>query len=279
MIEKSGHGGIGPRFKEWHCAFAGQAEGPYGEDQLRKMVQSGKLTEQTLVWNPEPGNAERGWVMARDTELATLFTQGILQGIPLSSDFPGIPDLSPQISATGAHVQEAWRPPSPSFERDMPSRAHESYESAATLKSRFFALLIDSLLSLIMALVAMIVCVALFSLLPYLFSMLGKYYDTRFFIIVMYCVVPVAGILIASLINISMIYRSGQTLGKKITGLRIKNVSGRRRSFFRNTVLRSLFKVLLLLPPLVVLDLCFLLRKDGRTLHDLIGGTVVISAR
>jgi hypothetical protein len=94
LIDKSGgHGGTAPRFKEWHCAFAGQAEGPFGEDQLRKMAQSGKFTDQTLVWNSEPGNAEKGWVMARDTELAVLF----MESIPLSPAFPAIPELSPQI--------------------------------------------------------------------------------------------------------------------------------------------------------------------------------------
>ncbi|MDR1019224.1 MAG: RDD family protein [Synergistaceae bacterium] len=278
MIDKSGgYGSItAPSFKEWHCAFAGQAEGPYGEDQLRKMAQSGKLTDQTLVWNPEPGNAERGWVMARDTELAALF----IQNIPLSPAFPSIPELSPQVSATGAYAAEAWRAPSPGFERQTHARQHKSGESVATLKPRFFALLIDSLISSIMALAVMIVCVGLFSLLPYLFSMLGLYYEASFYTIVMYHAVPVAGIFVASLINIAFIYRRGQTWGKKIIGLRITSASGRKRSFLRNTVLRSLIKILLSVPPLVAIDLCFLLlRKDGRTLHDLIGGTVVINER
>jgi uncharacterized RDD family membrane protein YckC len=176
-------------------------------------------------------------------------------------------------------VAEAWRAPSPAFERQTPARAHESGERVATLKMRFFALLIDSLISSIMALVVMIICVALFALLPYLFSMLNLYYEAAFFNLIMLTSLPVAGIIVTSLINIAFIYKRGQTWGKKIIGLRITSASGRKRSLFRNVILRSLVKILLLVPPLVAIDLCFLLRKDGRTLHDIVGGTIVINER
>jgi uncharacterized RDD family membrane protein YckC len=239
------------------------------------MVQDGKLTQETLVWNSEPGNAEKGWVIARDTELAALF----IQNTPLSPAFPAIPELSPQVSATGSNVQATWRPPQAAFERQEPARARESGPGVATLKSRFFALLIDSLISLIMALAVMIICVLLFRLLPYLFSLLGLFYETAYYTIMMYYTVPVTGVLVTSLINTVLIYKRGQTFGKKITGLRITRAGGRKRSFIRNTVLRSLVKILLLMPPLVILDLCPLFWRDGQTLHDLIGGTVVISER
>jgi uncharacterized RDD family membrane protein YckC len=280
----------------------GQIEGPFGEDQLRKMIQSGKLTAQTLVWNSAPKNAERGWIKASDSDIAPLFSENI----PLSPAFPAWREPSLQVLAGsasgdgGAQTAEAWRAPMRASAR-APVRASVGEGRVATLATRFFAFLLDILISSIMTLLAMIIFVALFTLAPRLFSILGLYYDRIAYMIGVLTVLLPIGVLITSLINVLLLSRKGMTLGKKILGVRIESTRGKKLSFFRNIIVRSLVKTILLVaPPLaaiyliitrslvitilivplfVAIDLCSLLRKDGRTLHDLIGGTIVISER
>ena len=59
--------------KEWYCALNGIAEGPYSTDELKRMIEDGKLTLDTMLWNGTPGRAEKGWVKASSTELAPFF--------------------------------------------------------------------------------------------------------------------------------------------------------------------------------------------------------------
>lgn len=295
--------GAAPRIGEWHCAFMGQVEGPFGEDQLRKMIESGKLTDQTLVWNSSPENAARGWVKASDTEIASLFKKSIplsAEFLPLSPAFPAWNEPSSQVSAGGAQMADAWRAPAHADVR-TPHRASAGEVRVAALTTRFSAFLLDILISSIMTLLAMIICGALFALAPRLFSMLGLYYDRiAYFIGTLTILLPI-GVFITSIINVVLLSKKGQTLGKKILGLRVERVNGKRLSAFRNIIVRSLVKTILvtappvaaiglaimkpllitilIVPLLVAIDLCPLFRRDGRTLHDLIGGTIVTSER
>jgi uncharacterized RDD family membrane protein YckC len=303
IAEVSGIGGAGSRIKDWHCAFMGQVEGPYGEEQLRSMIQSGKLTAQTFVWNSSPGNAEKGWVQACDTELASLFMENISLSPPLAS----WKEPSLRLSASGAPYEETWSAPIPRAAKPMAAKAEDG-ERIATLKTRFLAFLADFLISSIMALLAMIICGAVFSLVPRVFALLGiyvKWTSSSMYLILTIIASPPIGILIASLINVSLIYRRGQTYGKKILGLRIVSTSGRKLSFFRNIIIRSLVKLAPVVPPLIAIDLhilsyrgntiiimmlvivpllaaidlCFLFREDRRALHDIIGGTIVVNSK
>jgi uncharacterized RDD family membrane protein YckC len=307
IAEVSGTSGAGSRIKEWHCAFMGQVEGPYGEEQLRSMIRSGRLTDQTFVWNSEPGNAEKGWVKACDTELASLF----MENISLSPVFPALTawkEPSLQLSASGAQYEEAWSAPVPRLVKPMTAKA-ESEERIATLKARFLAFVTDLLISSVMMLLAMIICGCLFSLAHRMLSMLDIYVDLIAYDIWTFIALPMIGILIVSLINIVIISRNSRTYGKKILGLRIVSASGRKLSLSRNIIIRSLVKlapiILLIIaiylhiffwppvnaisrslvrlpifvPLLIVIDLCFLLRKDRRTLHDIIGGTIVVNSK
>lgn len=71
---------------------------------------------------------------------------------------------------------------------------------------------------------------------------------------------------------------TGWTLGKWVTGLRIERRDGERAGFLR-TLLRHTVGYLL---SLLTLGLGFLLaafNREGRALHDLLAGTVVVRAR
>jgi hypothetical protein len=61
--------------KEWYYAIDGQSFGPFPEDELSGLIRDGVVTPFTLVWSSEPGDQERGWMRASDTELNILFPQ------------------------------------------------------------------------------------------------------------------------------------------------------------------------------------------------------------
>ncbi len=55
----------------WHIAENGQTKGPFSKAALGRMVQTGELSRETLVWTP----GQDGWKAAEDViELARLFT-------------------------------------------------------------------------------------------------------------------------------------------------------------------------------------------------------------
>jgi hypothetical protein len=73
--------------KEWHYVLHGQIYGPLPEEGLREAISRGDITPETLVWNGDPGNAERGWVRADDTEVAALLNKPITPLPPAPDQF------------------------------------------------------------------------------------------------------------------------------------------------------------------------------------------------
>ena len=60
---------------EWYYANNSQSCGPFSEEDFKKLIKGGMVNHDTYVWNSEPGNAERGWERAADTELNTFFNR------------------------------------------------------------------------------------------------------------------------------------------------------------------------------------------------------------
>ncbi len=91
----------------------------------------------------------------------------------------------------------------------------------------------------------------------------------------------VIGVLLAltlSVIQIVLLAEQGQTLGKKLTGVRIvKMNTGQNGGFVTNFVLRVL--PLALVPPVALVDPFFIFREDRRCLHDLIADTEVVKVK
>jgi len=62
-----------PPVVQYNVAVNGQTTGPFNMDQLKQMVQSGQLTNKSMVWK----NGMAGWVEAGTVqELAVLFAPG-----------------------------------------------------------------------------------------------------------------------------------------------------------------------------------------------------------
>jgi len=79
----------------------------------------------------------------------------------------------------------------------------------------------------------------------------------------------------------NLITRTGQTLGKKWTGIRIERLDGGRMTFGTGVVLRNWVAKLLGAVPYLgwafaIIDCLYIFREDRRCLHDHIAGTRVV---
>jgi uncharacterized RDD family membrane protein YckC len=91
------------------------------------------------------------------------------------------------------------------------------------------------------------------------------------------------GMIALAVYQLVLLYRSGQTVGKKIVGIRIVRPDGGRASFPRLLFLRYLVPGLIGAIPLVgflfaLVDALFIFAEDRRTLHDKIADTIVVNA-
>ncbi|MGE5352174.1 MAG: RDD family protein [Acidobacteriota bacterium] len=90
------------------------------------------------------------------------------------------------------------------------------------------------------------------------------------------------GLLVSLLFNGYLLYKYGQTIGKKIMDIKIVDMNNNLPTLFKSFFLRSfLFAVLYLIPfvnIVVMLDVFFIFSKSRRCLHDRFAGTKVIVA-
>ena len=95
--------------------------------------------------------------------------------------------------------------------------------------------------------------------------------------------IPIVGLLALGaiiILQIVLLTKDGQTLGKKMLGVRIVEVdTGRNGGFVPNVLLRVIVNGLLGLIPLYgIVEVLFIFRQARRCIHDLIAGTHVIEA-
>lgn len=89
------------------------------------------------------------------------------------------------------------------------------------------------------------------------------------------------GYLLYIAVQVYFLWTAGQTIGKKMMGIRIARLDGRKASFWAILFIRMLaFFILTLIPfigwALSFINLCFIFRSDRRMLHDFLAGTVVL---
>ncbi len=119
-------------------------------------------------------------------------------------------------------------------------------------------------------------------------SVLGKSpVSGHFFLVVPFLLIvtsSVLGFIGFLLLNGYFLKTNGQTVGKKLSGIRIADLDGKVPDFAKVVLLRYLPVSLVATIPLVggyltVIDVLFIFRSDRRCLHDLIAGTKVVTAR
>jgi uncharacterized RDD family membrane protein YckC len=86
---------------------------------------------------------------------------------------------------------------------------------------------------------------------------------------------------VVGLYSLVLLWRKGQTIGKRAMGIRIVKLDGSDAGFIRAVVLRLFIPGLLSVFTggiFFVVDCCFIFREDRRCVHDLIAGTKVLRA-
>jgi len=83
------------------------------------------------------------------------------------------------------------------------------------------------------------------------------------------------------IINLILLYRNGQTIGKRDLSIKIVRANGERAGFLRIIFLRYLPMILLGMIEVVggfiaLFDALFIFQKSRRCLHDMIADTIVI---
>jgi uncharacterized RDD family membrane protein YckC len=91
------------------------------------------------------------------------------------------------------------------------------------------------------------------------------------------------GALIVLAIDLTLLARNGQTIGKKLLGIKVVRVDGSPVSLFRVFFLRYVCNTLLTLIPLFgslysLVDCLMIFSESRRTVHDRIADTIVIKA-
>ncbi|MDR3355321.1 MAG: RDD family protein, partial [Synergistaceae bacterium] len=191
--------------KEWYCGIDGRTEGPFSEEKLRELAARGVLTGDTLVWNGDPGNAERGWVRAAETEVAAIF--GNAAG-SVSQAPPAIQRMETHQAGVGRSSAAQGRDDSPEF-------------VLAPRWRRFLAVLCDSLVGFASIFLAFF--------LPGLIGNFAFRMISSLFAAILISMLPALIIILTWLgINLRFLYKDGQTIGKKILGVRIANQEGGR---------------------------------------------------
>jgi len=90
--------------------------------------------------------------------------------------------------------------------------------------------------------------------------------------------IAVVGLMALVACQIYFLSSLGQSIGKKVMGIRIvKNTTGENGGFGTNVLVRLIANGILGFVPLYSLvDVLFIFRQDRRCLHDLIAGTKVV---
>jgi uncharacterized RDD family membrane protein YckC len=95
---------------------------------------------------------------------------------------------------------------------------------------------------------------------------------------------------LASLINLALlavtivfVYKNGQTIGKKIVGIKVARTDGSRASLARIFWMRNVLNAVISIVPLIgpfysLIDICMIFGGQRRCCHDYIADTIVIRA-
>lgn len=83
-----------------------------------------------------------------------------------------------------------------------------------------------------------------------------------------------------AVVQFRFLIRDGQTVGKKVLGIRIVRIdTGRNSGFVTNLLLRTVLNWILSgIPFYAAIDILFIFREDQRCIHDHLAGTRVVKA-
>lgn len=221
----------------------GQMLGEFVESQIHEGLQTGYFQPTDWCWSQG---------MAEWQGLGTLFQQPQARALPQPSMTPAAAAVNPYAAPRANVVRKTNVTP---LQRRL---------EQASLGARFGANLIDNL--------SMVACAIPFGLLSE--SKNFEQADNTWLI-------AGAGLfLVLLVVNCIFIVTNGQTLGKKLVGIRTATMDGGKAGFARIFFLRFFVAQCLLgmIPLWGLIDILFIFGSEQRCLHDKIAGTQVIDA-
>ncbi len=250
----------------------GKPYGPVSVDQVRRWMDEGRATLDTLA----RGDGQADWRKLRDMPefSATSSTPPSLQSAAAPVASPYAQDSQPAVEALAEQrFHTSFEAPAPTSLRAQPA------PKLAGRGVRLLAALIDGILSMLFALPGMVM------LSTHLVANGGHMptFGTPAFESTLGSIgVILGGWVILMIIQLWLLTARGQTIGKKLLGIRIVRFSDNSKPYFVHVVLlRAVVVTILDNIPWIgllfwVVDSCFIFREDQRCLHDLIADTRVI---
>ncbi len=105
---------------EWNYAVGQEAHGPFPEDRMVQLIQSGEIRRGTPVWNP----TLPGWIEARASTLASHFT------VPPPMPTSGTSTAPPPLPQAPAQIAVSAPPPALPLPHVSPRTASDGYDEA-----------------------------------------------------------------------------------------------------------------------------------------------------
>jgi uncharacterized RDD family membrane protein YckC len=149
-------------------------------------------------------------------------------------------------------------------------RGDLSYDDSATRLERFGAAIIDGLITGTPVFILMISL----GFENYINYSVGKGIIAQITLLIF-------GQTIYLLVNSFLLYKYGQTVGKKLVGIKIVTIKGQLPTFFNIYFMRYLITAIIATLPLIgylfnCIDCLFIFRENKRCVHDYIAGTRVV---
>ncbi len=234
----------------------GKQLGPFDAQQVREQLNAGLIGYDDLVWH-----------------------EGLAAWAPVRTEFPPL-DIPPAPAPGGAFAAPSpYSPPNPFVTAAGATRADEQLVLAGRGR-RLGAVLLDGLLFFF-------VCLPGFAWLISSFG--GLQHDsmdhaspvetlTRLAAPLLLVLVP---LLVLLVYQTWLLSARGQTIGKRLLGIRIVRMNGENPGFMHAVMLRSFVMQLLGAIPFVgpiisIVDPLLIFRADRRCLHDLLADTQVV---
>lgn len=238
----------------YHISRQGQQLGQLTEEDIRSRLQRGELSPADLCWKEGMSNWQ---------PLGQTLPNNQLPSIPTASTSPYAPP-SGNLSANAA--ANPYAPPSANLA--MPVN-YLGRANLATLGQRFGAFLADLGIMIVACFPLMLAA-----------GMLDQPNDTSKPSTLGLVLIGLGGLILfgLALYNIILLSTKGQTLGKKILGIRIANhENDNNPGFVKAFLLRVFVNALIGFIPLYgLVDICAIFGQERRCIHDLIAGTRVV---
>lgn len=237
----------------------GQQMGPFEEPVIREQLSSGALSYDDLIWR----EGMPAWAPIR-TVLPPLAAASSAEPPPVTP-YQHQRSGNPFVSANTAHTREIEQPP-----------------ALASRGRRLVAVILDGLVTLAVAGTGLVMLVTRFVALKNQGggSLSPEILVTELSLPLLILLLPV---LVLTIVQVTLLCRHGQTLGKRWMSVRIVRTDGSSVGFVHAILLRSFVIQLIGAIPMVgglvsLVDPLLIFREDRRCLHDLIADTMVVDA-